>query len=72
MFVEKRRSWLAIVALGGVALPQIWMRTLAVTALSVVVTVGYLSVPALHYSLTSTPFVLTGLPHSLRPSQKRS
>lgn len=62
MFVEKRRTWLAIVALGGAALPRIWIRTLAVTALSVVVTSVYQSVPALHYSLTSTPFVLIGLP----------
>jgi len=33
MFVEKRRSWIATVALGGVALPNSWSRTLVVTAL---------------------------------------
>lgn len=62
MFVEKRHSWIATVALGGNALPHIWMRTLAVTAVSVAVTVAYREVPALHYSITSTPFVLIGLP----------
>jgi ion channel-forming bestrophin family protein len=62
MFVEKRRSWLATVALGGVALPHIWSRTLVVTALSILVTVLYLKVPAVHYSLTSTPFVMVGVP----------
>jgi ion channel-forming bestrophin family protein len=62
MFVEKRRSWLATVALGGVALPHIWSRTLVVTVLSVGVTVLYLRVPAVHYSLTSTPFVMIGVP----------
>jgi ion channel-forming bestrophin family protein len=62
MFVEKRHSWLATVALGGVALPQIWMRVLIVTAISIVVTVIYREVPALHFSITSTPFTLIGLP----------
>ena len=62
MFVEKRRSWIATVALGGVALPHIWMRTLAVTAMSIAVTFAYREVPALHYSITTTPFVLIGLP----------
>ena len=62
MFVEKRRSWLATVALGGIALPHIWTRVLIVTAISIVVTVGYREVPALHVSITSTPFTLIGLP----------
>jgi putative membrane protein len=62
MFVEKRSSWIATVALGGVALPHIWMRTFAVTAVSIGVTVAYREVPALHYSITATPFVLIGLP----------
>ena len=62
MFVEKRASWMATVALGGVALPHIWTRTLFVTALSVVVTVVDVKVPSLRFSLTSTPFVLLGLP----------
>jgi ion channel-forming bestrophin family protein len=62
MFVEKRSSWIATVVLGGVALPHIWMRTLAVSAISIVLTVAYREVPWLHYSITSTPFVLIGLP----------
>lgn len=62
MFVEKRRSWLATVALGGVALPKIWTRTLTVFAISIVVTLAYREIPLLHYSITATPFVLIGLP----------
>lgn len=62
MFVEKRRSWLATVALGGIALPKIWTRVLTVTAISVVVTIVYREVPALHISITATPFTLIGLP----------
>ena len=62
MFVEQRSSWLATVVLGGVALPHIWMRTLAVSAISIVLTVAYREVPWLHYSLTTTPFMLIGLP----------
>jgi putative membrane protein len=62
MFVEKRHSWLATVALGGVALPHIWTRVLIVTAISVVVTVVYREVPAAHVSITATPFALIGLP----------
>jgi putative membrane protein len=38
------------------------MRTLTVTAISIAVTFAYREIPALHYSLTSTPFVLIGLP----------
>lgn len=62
MFVEKRRSWLATVALGGIALPHIWTRVIIVSLISVVVTVVYREIPALHFSITSTPFVLIGLP----------
>ena len=62
MFVEMPRTWIATVLLGGFALPHIWMRTLAVSTLSVAVTVAYLTVPPLHYSLTSTPCMLIGLP----------
>jgi ion channel-forming bestrophin family protein len=60
MWVDKRRSWIATVALGGFALPHIWTRTLTVTGISVVVTVLYETVPRLHYSLTATPFSLIG------------
>jgi ion channel-forming bestrophin family protein len=59
--VPKRASWIATVVLGGRALPKIWTRTLIVTLLSVGVTVVYLRVPQFHYSLTATPFTLTGL-----------
>jgi len=62
MFVEKRRSWIATVALGGMALPGIWLRTLTVTAISIGVMVLYREVPAIHYSITPTPFALIGLP----------
>lgn len=62
MIVEKRSSWIATVALGGVALPDIWTRTLIVTVISIGVTVVYREVPPLHYSLTTTPFALIGLP----------
>jgi putative membrane protein len=33
-----------------------------VTAVSVIVTIAYRELPALHYSITTTPFVLIGLP----------
>jgi len=62
MFVEKKRSWLSTVILGGAALPHIWTRALTVSGISVAVTVLYLRVPAFHYSITTTPFVLIGLP----------
>ena len=62
MWSEKKRPWIATVALGGFALPNIWRRTLAVTAISVVITVAYMRIPALHVSITTAPFVLIGLP----------
>src|SRR5688500_16341694 len=62
MIVEKWHSWIATVALGGVALPKIWTRVLIVTLISVAVTVVYREVPAVHYSITPTPFTLIGLP----------
>jgi putative membrane protein len=62
MWVEKKRSWFEVVLLGGLALPQIWSRTLIVTALSIIATIVYERVPQLHYSLTSVPFALVGLP----------
>ena len=61
MFVEKRRSWIATVALGGRALPKIWTRTLFVTALSVGVTVAYLRIQHIHYTFTATPFSGAGV-----------
>jgi putative membrane protein len=62
MWIEKKRSWIEMVALGGFALPQIWVRTLTVTAISLCVTVLYEEVPQLHYSLTTAPFTIVGLP----------
>ena len=62
MWIDRKRSWIATVVLGGFALPHIWLRTVIVTAISIVVTVIYEEVPSLHYSLTPTPFTLVGLP----------
>jgi ion channel-forming bestrophin family protein len=62
MWVERRRSWLATVALGGFALPHIMWRTLAVTALSVAVTLAYEEIPSVHYAIGAVPFTLVGLP----------
>lgn len=62
MWIEKKRSWIEMVALGGFALPHIWMRTLTVTVISIFVTVLYEEVPQLHYSLTTAPFTIVGLP----------
>ncbi len=62
MFVETRVTWLSMILLGGVALPNILFRTALVTVLSIGVTAAYLFVPAVHYSLTTAPFVMTGLP----------
>lgn len=62
MIVEKRHSWVATVALGGFALPHIWVRVLIVSVISVLVTVAHLEVPGLRFSISSVPFVLIGLP----------
>ena len=62
MWVDRKRSWIEMVVLGGFALPHIWLRTIIITAISIVVTIIYEEVPQLHYSLTSTPFTLVGLP----------
>src|SRR5690606_9716411 len=62
MWVDRDRSWIQTVALGGFALPHIWTRTITVTAISVITTILYEEIPQLHYSLTPTPFTLVGLP----------
>ncbi len=62
MVVEKHRSWIGTVVLGGMALPHIWTRTAIVTGMSIVTTLLYLEVPKLDLSITTTPFVLIGLP----------
>ena len=62
MWVEGRNhSWIGNVLWGGRALPHIWLRTLSVTAFSMVATLLYQEVPAFHYSLTSMPFTVVGL-----------
>lgn len=61
MFIGEKRSWIRTI-LSGMVLPRIWRRVLAVTALSIATTILYRSIPALHISLTNTPFVLIGLP----------
>lgn len=62
MWVETKPSWIRTVLLGGFALPHIWLRTAGVTFLATVVTVLYETIPQVHYSITSTPFTLIGLP----------
>ncbi|MBS2020612.1 MAG: bestrophin family protein [Deltaproteobacteria bacterium] len=62
MFVEKKRTWIETVVLGGRALPHIWTRTAFVTGISILATLAYLEIPELHLSFTTTPFVLIGLP----------
>jgi ion channel-forming bestrophin family protein len=62
MWIDKSRSWIGTVLLGGFALPHIWTRVIIVTAISVAVTVVYREVPAFHFNITSTPFALIGLP----------
>ena len=66
MWTGKQNGWASTVILGGFVLPHIWARTLIVTALSIVVTILYERVPALHYTITPTPFTLIGLPLAQR------
>lgn len=61
MWVPKRRTWLRVL-LTGRALPHIWPRVLAVTAVSFLDTWLYRNVDFMHVTLTQTPFVLLGLP----------
>lgn len=62
MWVDSKPSWLKTVALGGFALPHIWLRTLLITGLSVITTALYQEIPRLHYSISPVPFTLIGLP----------
>jgi ion channel-forming bestrophin family protein len=62
MWVDRKRSWLGTVALGGFALPHILWRTIVVTALSVIVTLAYEEIPSVHYAIGAVPFTLVGLP----------
>jgi putative membrane protein len=63
MWVEDGRArWLDIIIRSGKVLPRIWPRVLVVVAISILVTLGYKKVEALHISLTPTPFSLIGWP----------
>jgi ion channel-forming bestrophin family protein len=62
VWVDDKRGWLRTVLYGGASLPRIWGRVLVITGLSVVTTVLYQEIDALHISLTATPFTLIGLP----------
>lgn len=62
MWVDKTRSWIGTVLLGGFALPHIWTRVIITTLISIGVTVLYREVPAIHFNLTPIPFTLIGLP----------
>jgi putative membrane protein len=63
MWVEEKPSWISIVLRWrGSIMPRIWRRVAVVTALGMVTTAVYESVPALHLTLTPVPFTLIGLP----------
>jgi putative membrane protein len=62
MWVDEKKSWIRIVMTSGAALPRIWLRVLTIAVLSVAVTILYEKVEAFHVNLTTTPFVLIGLP----------
>jgi ion channel-forming bestrophin family protein len=63
MWVEDRRTrWIDIIIRSGKVLPRIWPRVIVVVALSVIATIGYKRIDALHISLTPTPFSLIGWP----------
>jgi putative membrane protein len=62
MWVGRSRSWIRSVFFDGFVLPHVWGRTLAVTGLSLAMTIIYEVVPPLHYSVTTAPFTIIGLP----------
>jgi putative membrane protein len=62
MWADTKRSWLDIVLRGGVVLPRINRRVVISVALACLTTAVHALVPALHISLTATPFILIGLP----------
>jgi putative membrane protein len=62
MWVDSKSSWLKTVALGGFALPHIWLRTGIITLISIATTALYEEVSWLHYSISPVPFTLIGLP----------
>jgi putative membrane protein len=61
VFIGEKRTWIRTI-FSGMVLPHIWRRVLTVTVLSIGTTVLYRSIPAVHISLTQTPFALIGLP----------
>jgi putative membrane protein len=62
MWADTKHSWIYIVVRGGRVLPRINRRVLVSVAIAAVTTAVYHLIPALHVSLTPTPFVLIGLP----------
>ncbi len=62
MWVETKSPWIAIVLFGGRVLPRIWSRVIVVTVVAVITTFMYKEVPLMHFSLTTAPFALIGLP----------
>jgi ion channel-forming bestrophin family protein len=62
MWADTKRSWIWIVVRGGKVLPHINRRVLVSVAIAIVTTAVYQWVPAVHLSLTQTPFLLIGLP----------
>jgi len=62
MWADTKRSWLHIVVRGGVVLPHINRRVVVSVVLAVATTAIFHWVPALHVSLSPTPFILIGLP----------
>jgi putative membrane protein len=63
MYVPDGRSWIAIVfQLRGTALPRIWHRIAFVTATATLLTYVHERYPGSFVTLTTTPFLLIGVP----------
>lgn len=62
MWVQTKNPWMYDVLVGGRALPRIWRRVAGVTTLAVISSYAYHHLPHFHFSLTTTPFVLIGVP----------
>lgn len=62
MWVQTKNAWIYDVLVGGRALPRIWPRVIGATTLAVLSSYAYNHLPQLHLSLTTTPFVLIGVP----------
>lgn len=60
---ERKLSWIRMIfKVRGSVLPRIWMRIVFVTLVAAVITAFERSLHDMHISLTTTPFVLIGLP----------